>query len=311
MINSKVAVIIPIYHPNEKFNQLLTMLKKQKGVDFDVYIIDSASNLESYRKELQNLTYKIIKTDPKTFNHGGTRRQAAISCKEYPILVFMTQDAVPADENSISQLVSVFRDEKIGCAYGQQIGDAKASSNARIGRQLNYPNVSQIVSYKDIPDLKIKAAFCSDSFAAYRTKALQSVGWFPENVLFGEDVYVAGKMLLKGWNKAYCAEAKVYHSHEYTIRQEVQRYFDTGVFHSREHWLLDDFGKAEGAGVHFLLHGIIDTLKDEPMALPGFIIHSAAKYLGYCLGKKEKCLPLSLKKYLSAQPLCWERKYHR
>ena len=308
MTISKVAVIIPIYHPNRKFNQLLTMLKKQKGVDFDVYIIDSGSDLESYLLDLQNLSYKRIKIDPKNFNHGGTRRQVAIACKEYPILVYMTQDAVPVYEYSIYQFVCVFSDKNIGCAYGRQIGDSKASSNARMGRQLNYPNASKIINCKDIPDLKIKAAFCSDSFAAYRTEALQSVGWFPSNLLFGEDMYVAGKMLLGGWNKAYCAEAKVYHSHEYTIWQEVQRYFDTGVFHSREAWLLNKFGKAEGAGVKFLWHGIIDTCKDAPAELPGFILHSAAKYFGYCLGKKEKWLPLSLKKILSTQPRYWEKK---
>lgn len=307
MINSNVAVIIPIYQPNGKFNQLLNMLKKQTGVDFNVYILDSGSDLESYRINLQGLKYKIIKIDPKKFNHGGTRRKAAIACQNYPILVYMTQDAVPVDENSLSRLISVFGNKNIGCAYGRQIGDTKASINARIGRQINYPDVTQIVSYKDISNLKIRAAFCSDSFAAYRTEALQSVGWFPQNVLFGEDMYVAGKMLLHGWNKAYCAEAKVYHSHEYTIGQEVKRYFDTGVFHSREPWLLDTFGKAEGAGVQFLWQGIVDTIKSEPVQLPGFIIHNAAKYVGYCLGKKEKWLPLSLKKRLSAQPLYWER----
>lgn len=308
MVISKVAVIIPIYHPNGKFNQLLSMLKKQTGVDFDIYIIDSGSDIESYRLDLQNLSYRIIKIDCDTFDHGGTRRRAAIACKDYPILVYMTQDAVPVTADSIFQLVSVFRDKNIGCAYGQQIGDSKASSAAKMSRQINYPDISQIVSYKDISSLKIKAAFCSDSFAAYRTQALQSVGWFPQTLLFGEDMYVAGKMLLNGWNKAYCAEAKVYHSHEYTIGQEIQRYFDTGVFHAREHWLLDSFGKAEGAGVRFLWHGIVDIINRDPIKVPEFIIHSAAKYLGYCLGKREKWLPLSLKKILSTQPRYWERK---
>lgn len=42
-------------------------------------------------------------------------------------------------------------------------------------------------------------------------------------------------MVLAGWYNAYCAEAKVYHSHNYTILQEVRRYFDTGAFHAMSH----------------------------------------------------------------------------
>lgn len=307
MINSKVAVIIPIYHPDEKFNQLLNMLKKQRGVDFDIYIIDSGSNIESYLQDLKDLKYQIVKIDSVNFNHGGTRRCAAIACQEYPILVYMTQDAVPANEESIFQLIKVFCDKTIGCAYGKQIGYCDASLASRMTRQVNYPDISQVVKIKDIPVLKIRAAFCSDSFAAYRTKALQSVDWFPPDLLFGEDMYVAGRMILNGWGKAYCADAKVFHSHEYTLKQEVQRYFDTGVFHSREHWLLDSFGKAEGTGINFFLHGLAWMIKEKPSQFPGFIIHSAAKYLGYFLGKNERYLTQSLKQKISLQPLYWEK----
>ena len=83
----------------------------------------------------------------------------------------------------------------------------------------------------------MKTAFNSNSFAAYRRKALKDVGGFPINTILSEDMYVTAKMLLKNWSVAYCADAKVYHSHNYTIWQEFKRYFDIGVFHAKEAWI--------------------------------------------------------------------------
>ena len=47
----KCVVIIPIYHPDSKFNQLLIKLGKQKDVSFDVYITQTSQVL-STRKAL-------------------------------------------------------------------------------------------------------------------------------------------------------------------------------------------------------------------------------------------------------------------
>lgn len=63
-------IIIPIYHPDWKWNECLQMLKKQKEVDFDLYIIDSGSERASYEKDLEGLSYRIEKTTPQEWVHG-------------------------------------------------------------------------------------------------------------------------------------------------------------------------------------------------------------------------------------------------
>lgn len=304
-MNKQAVVIIPIYHPDWKFNKLLQMLKSQKEVQFDVYVIDSGSDMNKYKRDLEKLSYTYIKINPQKFNHGGTRRQAAIDCQQYPFLIYMTQDAVPVNEYSLFHLLEGFHNQRVGCAYGRQIPYQGASIMASMSRYINYPDKGQILGMKDIPKYKIKTAFCSDSFAAYRLSALKNIDWFPDNVLFGEDMYAAGKMILNGWNKAYCADAVVYHSHEYTFKKEIQRYFDMGVFHTREPWLLKTFGKAEGAGIKFLKQEFLDLIKTKPWQLPTLLLHTMAKYVGYQLGMKEKYLPVFMKKRLSLQSGYW------
>lgn len=301
----EVAVIIPIYHPDQKFCELLDSLRQQTGIEFDVYIVDSGSDRALYAKYLEELACRIDRTTPKKFNHGGTRQKAAEACEAYPFLIYMTQDAVPADEQALANLLAVFQDESVGCAYGRQLPNPNAGILGAHARLFNYPAKSQIKTLADAKKLGIKAAFISDTFAAYRTSALKEIGGFPLNVILSEDTYVAAKMLMAGWKLVYCAEAKVYHSHDYSILQEFRRYFDTGVFHAREPWIRKNFGQAEGEGKRFVKSEMKCILQHAPYLLPAMIIRDGMKFLGYRLGIMEKYLPLEAKKWCSMNRGYW------
>ncbi|MDW8482510.1 MAG: hypothetical protein RML14_11745 [Meiothermus sp.] len=110
---------------------------------------------------------------------------------------------------------------------------------------------------------------------------------------------MAAKMLLSGWKIAYVAEARAYHSHNYTLRQEFERYFDIGVFHAREGWLLEVFGKPEGEGLRFLRSEISYLLKKAPQKIPSALLRNALKYIAYRLGRMEAMLPIQLKQSLA------------
>ena len=75
------------------------MLKQQKEVSFDVYIIDSGSCVEDYLNELDGLSYTIITTTPQNFNHGGTRQAAAEACKGYQYLDYIDPGCYPCELN--------------------------------------------------------------------------------------------------------------------------------------------------------------------------------------------------------------------
>lgn len=305
-IKKDCVVIIPIYHPDDKFNQLLHKLREQKNVSFDVYIVDSGSDRNTYQDELKELSYKIVKTTPQEFNHGGTRRKAAEACSEYPYLVYMTQDAVPVNENSLEHLLAVFqKDKRVGCAYGRQLPNPDASILSAHARLFNYPPKSRIKQFSDAKELGIKTAFVSDTFAAYRQSALNEVGNFPHHVILGEDTHVAAKMVLSGWKSAYCADAEVYHSHNYTIMQEFRRYFDTGVFHTEEPWIRKSFGAAEGEGRRFVLSEMQYVLSHKPWLIVSMIVRDGMKFLGYRMGISYRSLPQKIIKKVSMTKSYW------
>ena len=221
-------------------------------------------------------------------------------------MIFLTQDVLLHDDETFAELVKIFsEDELVGVCYGRQLPHENATFEAKFLRAFNYPAGSQLRTVEDAKILGIKAAVNSNSFAAYRVKFLLEVGGFPSRVILSEDMFVAAKMLLAGYKIFYNAQAKVYHSHNYTAAEEFHRYFDIGVFHARESWIRKNFGSAEGAGKKFVIKKFWAILKDNPIKIFSAIFRDAAKFFGYRLGLAEKILPKSFCKVLSMNKNYW------
>ena len=55
------------------------------------------------------------------------------------------------------------------------------------------------------------------------------LGGFETRTIFNEDMIFAGKVILAGGAVAYCAEARVIHSHNYSGIMQFKRNFDLGI----------------------------------------------------------------------------------
>ncbi len=303
-----VSVIIPTYNAQKYLPTLLDRLSNQT-ISFELIIIDSSSTDKTI-DIAKKYTNKIVTIPKSEFDHGATRSKALMEASG-DIVVFLTQDALPVSNNTIEKLVDVLKKNRdVAVVYGRQIPYPDASLFGRHLREFNYKDRSYIRSFKDKDSFGIKTAFCSDSFAAYKKDAIRSVKFFKAGTIVGEDMHLAARLLLKGYKKAYCADAAVYHSHNYTIWQDFKRYFDTGVFHVCEPWLIEKFGKAEGEGKKFIKSELNFLIKNKAYhKLPEFVIRNAFKLIGYKLGKKYKMLPKPLAKSLSMHKSWWDRWY--
>jgi glycosyltransferase, group 2 family len=301
----EIQVIIPVYRPDARFLQLLCMIKIQSLKNLPVLLIDSGKGM-SYAEEIKGMNVKVRKINIEEFNHGGTRQWGMDLCSGADIYVFLTQDAVFFDEYAVENLVAAFTDDYVGCAYGRQVPHRGSGVFGAFARKFNYPLESHIYAIEDKRRYGIKTVFISNSFAAYRKEAIQQVHGFPKHTILSEDMCVAAKMLLQGWKIAYVANAAVYHSHDYTIFQEFKRYFDIGVFHAREPWIQQKFGKAEGEGKRFIMTEFRYVLKRCPYRFFEMILRDGMKFLGYRLGRNEKYLKNKWKMKLSMSPRYWD-----
>ncbi|MOA00026.1 hypothetical protein D3C78_1193700 [compost metagenome] len=251
----------------------------------------------------------VVTIPGSQFNHGGTRQMMVSQNPGYDIYVFLTQDAYLEDVDAIAHLVAPFESERVAAVCGRQLPHLDASPFAEHARLFNYPATSVVKSFEDAPALGIKTAFMSNSFAAYRGKALLEVGGFPEHVIFAEDMYVAAKMLLKGWKVAYAGEARCRHSHNYTLQEEFHRYFDMGVFHAREPWIRERFGGAGGEGARYVKSELQFLGFSRLHLWPGAILRNACKLFAYKLGQKEGSMSVGLKKKMGMYKRYWDSPY--
>jgi rhamnosyltransferase len=278
---------------------LLDVLGRQQLPLFEIVVVDSSStdNTVSIAKSHGIKTQVIPKRE---FDHGGTRTYMGQLAKG-DLLVYLTQDALPLNDTAIPELVAkLVEDEHIGAAFGRQIPHADATPFARHLRSFNYPAVSHVRTIHDRERYGMKTFFCSNSFAAYKRKALDSAGWFKTGLLIAEDMYVCAKLLANGYHVAYAAEAAVYHSHNYSVGQEFRRYFDLGAFFNQEQWILERYGNANSEGLRFV-GSELAFLRQQGFGryIPLSLLRSAAKWCGYQLGHFYPYLPPVLVRQVS------------
>lgn len=304
MKNKTINVIVPTYNGGEVWRKAAGSLSEQKGICCLVCVVDSSS-IDDTKTVAEDYKFSVFKIEPIDFNHGGTRNLAVSLIEKTDIVIFLTQDAILAECDSLTKILAYFDDESIAAVCGRQLPHLEANPLAKHARFFNYPEVSSIKSRADIPSMGIKTAFMSNSFAAYRRDVFDKLGGFPENTILAEDMYMASKMILAGYKVAYCAEAGVFHSHNYTPWEEFHRYFDTGVFHACEPWIQEQLGGASGEGLRFIKSELRYLWQNAPLWIPRALLTSACKLLGYKLGKNYQKLPKSWRPFFSMYKSYW------
>jgi len=299
-----VAVIVPTFHGAPYWKDLSAGLAMQNLPAHQVLIVDTRSD-DGTDAAAEAAGFRVMRISPEEFNHSFTRQLAARQFPAAQIIIYLTQDATPVS-GAFDALLEAFKDPAVGAAYGRQLPRPQAGPIDAHARQFNYPAQSRTQTLASRETLGIKAAFFSNSFAAYRVAALDQAGGFPGDVIMAEDTIVAARMLMLGWKTAYVAEAQAYHSHSYTIRQEFQRYFDIGVLHAREQWLPRQFGKPTHEGVRFVLSELRTLLHGHLHLVPYALMRNAAKLIGYQLGLREHLLGKKLSRRLSYHTGYWD-----
>lgn len=297
----KYGLVVPTLNAGSEWLAWLDAFKRQSIKPDRLLVIDSTSSDNTTRlAKNYGFDVKIIKRSE--FDHGKTRQYGVDSFDDVDVCVFFTQDAILSDDDSLNQILNPFQDDRVAAVCGRQLPRKMAVPIEEHARLYNYSTKSFVRSIADANRFGLKTAFISNSFAAYRVSALNEVGGFPEDIIFGEDMYVATQLLKSGYRIAYAADACVYHSHNYTLLQEFSRYFDMGVFHAKEPWLRQELGGAESEGLKFVISEIKYLLRHAFWMIPEAMLRTIIRYAGFRLGLEERHIPLNIKRKISMNP---------
>ncbi|MEH6307405.1 glycosyltransferase [Olivibacter sp. CPCC 100613] len=302
----KTILYIPTLNAGRLWSSVIQGINKQLIQPDRIVIIDSGSTDDTLLHPSMK-DFEIIHIDKKDFDHGGTRQMAVNRFPDADLYLFLTQDAILANEHSLGNLIKVFDENpQVGVAYGRQLPHIGSKGLETHARLFNYPANSQLRGLASRSKYGIKTASCSNSFAAYRKTAFEEAGGFPSGTILGEDVIAAGRIILNGWQLAYVADAQAYHSHSYSVKEEFKRYFDIGVFHATNSWIFQHFGHAESEGFRYVKSEFSYIIKHRATELPKAFFSTGAKWLGYKLGLFHKYLPSTWNKHFSMHKAYWK-----
>ncbi|MDO4490425.1 MAG: glycosyltransferase family 2 protein [Lachnospiraceae bacterium] len=296
-----VDVCIPVYKPDPEFARMLQRLAEQDYPIRNLWIVNTEEKYWDTSFEKEYPPCHIMHISRNEFNHGGTRRLMAEK-SDADLMLFMTQDAMPADRKLISTLVAAFEDPQVKAAYGRQLPRKDCRFLETYTRHFNYPDQSRTKGQKDLPELGIKTFFCSNVCAMYEKKTYLELGGFPERTLFNEDMIYAGGLVQAGYSIRYQAEARVIHSHNFSDRQQFHRNFDLAVSQAEYPEIFQAY-PSEGEGFRLVkATAAYVCKKGKPWLVVPLFTSSVSKYAGYFLGKRYRKLPGWLLKRCTTDP---------
>ena len=114
IMKKRTDIIIPVYRPGRSFEKLLEALCRQTVKPDRIIVVNTEKRLwdegDLDKSPFESGNISGIRTvlfhvKKEEFDHGGTRAWAAdMSDADY--LMFMTQDALPADSHLVETLVN-------------------------------------------------------------------------------------------------------------------------------------------------------------------------------------------------------------
>lgn len=305
----EVDVIIPVYKPEKKFLLLLELLERQSLSVNNIILINTEkkyfdqliTGTDFFEKHKKVLVKHITKEE---FDHGGTRNYG-VSLSKTDYFIMMTDDALPADEELIRQLLEPFADEKVGMSYARQLPSKDCDVIESYTRSFNYPDRSLIKSSKDLKNMGIKAFFASNVCAAYKREIFDLLGGFTNHTIFNEDMIYARGLINAGYKIAYAANAGVIHSHNYSGVQQFKRNFDLGISHADHPEIFSGLStESEGARLIKKSCGYLCSI-GKPHLTVKLLWLSGWKFMGYFLGKRYKCFPKGMVKAFTMNKNYW------
>ncbi len=232
------TVVVPVKNGGAFLERCLAAVRTQQtSFPFEVLCIDSGSDDDS-REIVERHGARLYEIRPDEFGHGKTRN-LAISLSQTPFIAMITQDAVPAHDRWLEELITPFKyDDSLAGVFGMHLPheDCRPAERYMLERHFSsFGGENQTwrigvnpTSWSEYTSSKDYFTFFSDNNAALRKSVWEDIR-YPE-VEFMEDQMWAAAILEAGYGKAWAPRAAVRHSHNYGAVTTLRRAFDESRF---------------------------------------------------------------------------------
>lgn len=296
-----VSIVLLTKNGRRDLERILPALSRQEAAaSIEIIAIDSGST-DGTVELLRKFPLQLVQIRPQQFHHARTRNLAA-GLASGKILVFLSQDAIPASGHWLETMLKNFEDPTVGAVYGRQFPKPDSTLERRDVFDAIY-GTEKII--KD-PVQRAGAGYRFYHFSNVNAAVRRSV-WekhrFPEELKVFEDLGIAKRILDDGWKIVYEPNAPVFHSHTHGTVALFKRYFDIG-YTLRVLRIWDSPGTRASLirdGWKMLRRKVQRANRTSlNRSIRYAIAQDVAKSVGLFLGLNQSRLPLALKRHFSA-----------
>ena len=218
-IDTTVSIVIPTKNAGTEFRYTLENIRQQKGIShIEIITIDTGSS-DKTLEIAENYQASIYSIPADQFNHGRTRNIGASHAHgEY--ILFIVQDAIPAGDFWLYNLVNTVRKENVVAASCRQVPKSDADLFAACGIWNHY----RILDFTGDHIFSLKGEFQDYPFKEKRRMAnLDDVCSIVKKDIFdkyqfnatdyAEDLDLGARLVKDGHSIAFLHSVAVIHSH--------------------------------------------------------------------------------------------------
>jgi rhamnosyltransferase len=304
-----ISIVIPVKNGGSDLDRCLHSISLQDCVEaVEVVVVDSGSDDNSIELA-RSRGARVYAIPPETFTHGGSRNLGA-SHAGGEVLVFISQDAIPASTEWLAHLTAPLKqDEGLAGVYGRQSPHAGARPAEVYFLNFLYGPTARRQRLGDLAQVSMDVTLFSNVNSAVRRSVWEAIP-FAEDIVMSEDQEWSRRALQLGYELAYEPSAAVFHSHNYTLRSAFQRFFDSGVSSGRAYLSSDpDSGRVlRRRAIAYAIGELVWLLRTRQYRwLPYTVMYEATKMAGLVLGINYTRMPTWLSKRFSPLSLTGHR----
>jgi rhamnosyltransferase len=297
-----VSVVIPVLNAEPYLPSLFAALLSQKPAPpLEIILVDSNSSDGTRAAAAACPIASVVPID--NFSHGRSRNLGAAHAAG-EIVVLLSQDALPANDSWLAQLIAPFADPAVAASYSRQVPRDDALPMERYFLHTHFP-AGESVRRRAAPGepLDLKKVFFSNVSSAVRREALARHP-FDETLIMSEDQKLSMDLIAAGYAVVYQPASVVIHSHRYTLANVFRRYLDSvyslqGIF--SDHTV----GTSASMGLRYLVRETWFIVRHHPLWIPYFVLYTATKTAATLTGHVADHLPRRVLRRISLHGYHW------
>lgn len=227
MPNPTVSVVLVTRNGMDTLPSVLDGVAAQAR-PVEIVAVDSGSE-DGTLELLERRVQRLERNQATAFNHGATRNRA-IALSRGELVVLLVQDAVPADELWLDELIRPCADGAVAGAYSRQLPALAASRLTRWNLErwvaaADEPRTQRIddpEQWSSLPPVERFRCCVFDNVSSCIRRSVWEQHPFPTTDL-AEDLAWARTVLFAGHRLCFAAASRVRHSHERSARYELHR----------------------------------------------------------------------------------------